>query len=123
MNKLIGGAVTILLVWLIGVRMGLLDLVIGGILADFAAELGRLTGPLAAVLVALAVPAALVGLGLLISRKHRGLGIELMLVAAVLVFGSRMMPVAGQWANAEAATMSANLSHASTITVAPAPGR
>jgi hypothetical protein len=126
MNKLLGGAIGVFLFWLVGIKMGLLDLVIGGILTDFAAELNRMTGPLTALLIALAVPVALVGLMLTISKGHRALGIELMVVAMALVFGARMMPVAGQWANTEAAAMSANLSHSSTITLAPAqpaPGR
>jgi hypothetical protein len=118
MNKLWGGAIAIGAAWFV-VKIGLLDLVVGGILGDLAAELDRLSGPLAGLLVAVSVPAALVGLGLVLSKKHRGIGVELMIVSALLVFGAKMLPVAGHWASGEATVMSASMSHAAPVAPAP----
>lgn len=120
MNKLVGGAVTVIVVWG-AVKLGLLDAVIGGIIGDLAAELERMSGPLALLLVAGATPAALVGLAVLISRKHRAVGVELIVVAAVLVFGAWLAPVATHWMSVQANFMSANLSRSTLLMPASAP--
>jgi hypothetical protein len=118
--KTIGyGAAAVLVLWG-AVKMGLLDVVVGGVIGDLAAELNRLSVPFAAMLVAIALPCILVGLGLLIHRSHRALGIELMIVAAVLIFGARMAPVLTGWMSGEATVMSANLSRAASTMPAPA---
>src|SRR6266511_1733795 len=105
MNKLAGGAVVLLGIWG-AVKIGLLDAVIGGIIGDLAAELERLAVPLAALLVSLALPCALVGLLLLVHKKRRPLGIELMIVAGVLVFGAYLAPVATHWMSGQAQVIS-----------------
>jgi hypothetical protein len=120
MNKLAGGAVVLGLLWG-AVKIGLLDAVIGGVISDLAAELERLAAPLAALLVAVALPCALVGLLLLVHKKRRGLGIELMVIAAVLIFGARLAPVVTHWMSSEATAISSDLSRTTILGPAAAP--
>lgn len=120
MNKLAGGAVVLVGLWG-AVKIGLLDAVLGGIIGDLAAELDRLSGPLAALLVSVALPCALVGLLLLVHKKRRPLGMELIIIAGVLVFGAYLAPVATHWMSGQAQVISSNLSRATILGPAAAP--
>ena len=109
LNKLGGSALLLVLLLWGAVKIGLLDAVVGGIITDLAAELERLAAPLAALLVAVALPCTLVGLLLLVHKKRRALGIELMLIAAVLIFGARLALVVTHGMSGGAIAISSDL--------------
>lgn len=114
MNKLTSFAVGALILWAF-VRFGWLDQLLGGMIGDLTGEAARLTVPLGGLLIALALPVGLVGLGLLWHRNTRPLGVELLVIGAVVVVGAHMLPAAGNWLSLQGAAMSASLAHASTV--------
>jgi hypothetical protein len=114
MSKLLYGAGAVIVLW-IGVKLGLLDALVGGIVGDFAAELDRLTGPLSVLLAGVAVVVGMVAVGLLLHRATRTWGVELLVFAGIVLALSRLVPVAGHWIDGEAAVTAANLSRAPVV--------
>jgi hypothetical protein len=114
MNKLAGWGIGLGALWL-AVKTGLLDMIVSGVVADLAAEAARLTGPLSLLLTGVAGLAGMVGLFLVLHPGKRPLGIELLVVGAMVIAAAHVLPGANGWLNAESKTLSANLSHAAPI--------
>lgn len=93
MRKGYTGLLVILGLWL-AISAGLVDMVIGGLLNGVAEEAGRLAGPIEVVLIALAVPVALTGVGIAVLwRSKRRRGLELILGAVVMVASAQLANV------------------------------